>query len=318
MHTYADNLSIVYRIRTDLDRLNFEAILDILQIWAYKYDMRWSPLKTQRMVFKYPNCREPYPPKEIYFGGNSIVPLPLETPAISLGVLINKNCTFLAQIKKVSDQIKAITALIKQNFSNLTLKLLEFLYRVYVMPAIVYCSQVWHSGDEIQLKSIERAVELYWRLSPTGGPPENFIGPRLQLIILDLNFVKKLYDRKSVLGFDEIYKTPVSNNYRPNEDEIIGIQRHRLKLARYRFSYRTKNYWNLLPIEIRHMSYGRFKSEVVKFVTENGQAFLNFGDKNPLIGQELIRLIKSTKKSREEEKKNVVKKKRLQKNKGPI
>ena len=48
---YADDLSIVYRIRTDLDRLNFEAILETLQNWADNFDIRWSPLKTQRMVF---------------------------------------------------------------------------------------------------------------------------------------------------------------------------------------------------------------------------------------------------------------------------
>ena len=63
-------------------------------------------------------------------------------------------------------------------------------------------------------------------------------------------------------------------------------------------------------------------AEVVKFVTDNGQAFLNFGDKSPVISKELIRLIKLTKKSREEEKgdsknKNPIKKKRLQKKEEP-
>jgi hypothetical protein len=272
------------------------------------------------MVFKYPNLREPHPPHEILFGGNSIIPLQIGTPAISLGVLMNKNCTFTSQVKKVSDQIKAVIGLIKQNFSNLTLKLLEFLYRVYVMPILVYCSQVWHTGDEVHLRSIERAVELFWRLSPTGGPPANFIRPRLQLIIFDLNYVKKLYDGKTVLNFNEIFKTQVSNNSRPNEEETIGIQRHRLKLARYRFSHRTKNYWNLLPIETRHMSYASFKNEVVKFVTENAQAFLNFGDKNPVVGKELVLLIKLTKKAREEKEKVISKNKnskRLQKKEEP-
>ena len=319
-YAYADDLSIVYRIHTDLDRLNFEAILDSLQTWAIKYDMKWSPLKTQRMVFKYPNLREPHPPHDILFGGNSIIPLKIGTPAISLGVLMNKNCTFTSQVKKVSDQIKAVIGLIKQNFSNLTLKLLEFLYRVYVMPILVYCSQVWHTGDEVHLKSIERAVELFWRLSPTGGPPANFIRPRLQLIIFDLNYVKKLYDGKTVLNFNEIFKTQVSNNSRPNDEEKIGTQRHRLKLARYRFSHRTKNYWNLLPIETRHMSYARFKNEVVKFVTENAQAFLNFGDKNPVVGKELVLLIKLTKKAHEEKEKVISKNKnskRLQKKEEP-
>ena len=102
---YADDLTIVQRIRTDLDRLKFEAILDTLQTWAEKYSMKWSPLKTQRLVFKYQGCREPHSPKEIYFGGKAIIPL--ETSAISLGVLIIKNCVFLGQIKKVSVPYKS-------------------------------------------------------------------------------------------------------------------------------------------------------------------------------------------------------------------
>ena len=311
---YADDLSIVYRIRTDLDRLNFEAILETLQNWADNFDMRWSP---QRMVFRYQNCREPYPPKEIYFGGNPIIPL--EIPAIFLGVLINKTCTFLAHIKKVADQVKAITALVKQNFANITLDLLKELYQVYVMPTLTYCSNVWNSGDEVQLRAIERAVELFWRLSPTGGPPKDFIGPRLQFIIIDLNNVKKLYDRKTVLNFDEIFKTPVSSNSRSNEDETIGIQRFKLKLARHRFSYRTKDYWNLLPKNIRHMPYGSFKNETKKYVTENDQAFLNFGNKDKIVGQELVRYVKLLKKAKNEEEKsekweNITIQKRLKRN----
>ena len=103
-YAYADDLSIVYRIRTDLDRLNFEAILDILQTWATKFDMKWSPLKTQRMVFKYPNLREPHPQNEILFGGNSIVPLPIETPAISLGVLMNNKIEGTPILKLATDK----------------------------------------------------------------------------------------------------------------------------------------------------------------------------------------------------------------------
>ena len=43
---------------------------------------------------------------------------------------------------------------------------------------------------------------------------------------------------------------------------------------------RTRNYWNLLPIEIRKLDYHFFKKEAKKFVIENQARFLNFGDKD--------------------------------------
>ena len=89
-------------------------------------------------------------------------------------------------IKKVKKQIKTLTALVHKNFANLTRALLDRYYMVYVMPSIIYCCQVWHGGDETQLKSLEKAVADFWKLSPS-GPPEDFIGPRVLLIIFDLN-----------------------------------------------------------------------------------------------------------------------------------
>ena len=95
-----------------------------------------------------------------------------------------------------------------------------------------------------------------------------------------------------MLNFDEIFKSPVSNNSRPNEDETLGVQRFKLKLDRHRFSFRTRNYWNLLPKRIRHMSYNMFKSETKKYFIENGLAFLNFGNKDKVVGQDLVKYVK--------------------------
>ena len=116
--------------------------------------------------------------------------------------------------------------------------------------------------------------------------------------------MKKLYDNKSVLNFDELFKTPVSSNPRSNDDEKIGIQRCKLKLAQHRFSYRTKDYWNLLPKNIRQLPYGTFKNETKKFVTENDLAFLNFGNKDKVVGKELVRYVKMLKKAKSEEEKS--------------
>ena len=167
-HAYADDISIIQKIDTDEDREKFEKTLGLLQTWADKYDMQWSPLKTQRLVFKYQNCPDPHPPLEIFFGGKKIEPL--ARTCTSLGIQISKTCNFQDQIKKVANTIKSLTGLIRQNFANLTTELLQRYYQVYVLPTLIYCCQVWHSGDEVQLRAIEHAIEKYWKLAPTKTP----------------------------------------------------------------------------------------------------------------------------------------------------
>ena len=114
---YADDISIYQRISTQEDKKKFEDVLVILQNWAKNYGMKWSPLKTQRMVFKYQNQREPHDPFEMVFGGKIITPL--ESTCTSLGVIFfDKNCTFTSQIKRVCNQIRALTSLMKQDFAE--------------------------------------------------------------------------------------------------------------------------------------------------------------------------------------------------------
>ena len=275
---YADDVAIVHRLDTEQDKKEFEEILGILQRWADKYDMAWSPMKTQRLIFKYNSGpKETHEPLEMYFGGKKIEPL--EKECTSLGIQIEANCTFMSQIKKIKTQIRTLTALVYKNFANLTQKLLERYYQVYVMPSLIYCCQVWHGGDEDMLREIESAIRNFWKLSPT-GPPEDFIGPRVLLIIFDLNYAKKMWDGISAVDFNKMYKIDEDENTRENEGNFLRKRPHNIKCSRLRFSMRTRNYWNLLPIEIRQLEYHIFKKEAKKFVVENQKRFLNFGDKD--------------------------------------
>ena len=67
---YADDIAIVKRILSKEDQKDFEKILEILQKWAKDFAMKWSPTKTQRLVFRYQGCVDPHPPRSILFGGN--------------------------------------------------------------------------------------------------------------------------------------------------------------------------------------------------------------------------------------------------------
>ena len=53
---YADDITIVKRLKTEQDKLEMEEILSVLQEWAGDYDMEWSPLKTQRLIVGYHKC----------------------------------------------------------------------------------------------------------------------------------------------------------------------------------------------------------------------------------------------------------------------
>ena len=67
------------------------------------------------------------------------------------------------------------------------------------------------------------------------------------------------------------------------------------------------------------MPYGSLINETKKYVTENDQAFLNFGNKDKIVGQELVRYVKLLKKAKNEEEKsekweNITIQKRLKRN----
>ena len=274
---YADDISIVQRISTPEEKKQFEVVLKTLQDWAKDFSMKWSPLKTQRMVFKYHNCPESHPPFEMIFGGK-VIP-PLESTCVSLGVIFDKNCTFTSQIRKVCNQIRALTSLVRQEIANITPTLLKKYYQVYIMPALIYCSQVWNPGSEIHLREIESAVERFWRLSKS-GPPKDHVTPRLLLLIIDLNYVKKIWDGNHVLDFDDIFQTHKHRHGRVDNDDKLPIILKKLKISRKKFSFRTREYWNLLPINIRRMTYSGFKIKAEEYVIANSRVFLNLGNKD--------------------------------------
>ena len=100
---YADDIAIIKRIKTNQDQTEFEAILKTLQEWADEFGMRWSPAKTQRLVFQYKGCK-PLTPREIELNGVKIEPL--ESTAESLGLLIGGSCIFTAHIRRIRDKLK--------------------------------------------------------------------------------------------------------------------------------------------------------------------------------------------------------------------
>ena len=100
------------------------------------------------------------------------------------------------------------------------------------------------------------------------------------MIILDLNYVKKLKEGNHVLDFDAVFETEKYKIEREDLNDKLPIIRKNLQVSRTKFSYRTRPYWNKLPKQIREMTYSGFKTKAKEFVMDNAREFLNMGNKD--------------------------------------
>ena len=272
---YADDVTIVKRLKTEQDKLEMEEILKTLLDWAEHFDMEWSPLKTQRLVVGYQNCPA-HAPLKIVFGGKEIPPL--ETTCTSLGVILGKANNFEEQRNKVYNTIKKLSGMLTDSLDGISTYQMVQYYQSFVMPNLIYCCQLWSGGGEKQLNKIERALRKYWKLGPTGVPPDYIIPVRLLFILFDLNYTKKMKEGLSPLNFNEIFKVPPG--FKGDLNDKLPVPYYRLEISRTKFSTRARKLWNFLPKEIKELNYYQFKRETKNFVLANAAWFLNFGNKN--------------------------------------
>ena len=129
------------------------------------------------------------------------------------------------------------------------------------------------------MRDVEKAVKNFWRLSKY-GPPNDHIPPRLLLIILDLNYVKKLKDGNHVLDFDDIFETDKYRVDREDAEDKLPTIRKNLNVSRTKFSYRARAYWNMIPYSIRSLTYSGFKIQAKAYVMDHSREFLNIGNKD--------------------------------------
>jgi hypothetical protein len=140
------------------------------------------------------------------------------------------------------------------------------------------------------------------------------MSPGLRLIFTDLVLVHKIANGNSVIKYEDIFK--IKQQVSPKEigeqtilfvkDRVLlrgnqmMIPKFRLQVARHRFSFRTRRYWNIVPDELKSLKLSNFKEKLKKYLLKNKQKFLNLSRSYNIVG--------------EVEKKRVKKKKVFQKN----
>jgi hypothetical protein len=230
--------------------------------------MKWSPAKTQRMVFR--------PTKNtlrMFFGSDEIMPQKIIE---SLGVLIDRDCAPSSQIQRVCNSVKSMTSLVRKNVRHCPDYLIREIYNTYVLPKISYCSEQWHSGKEVNIRPIVREVKNFRKLSSSNKPLKDFLWPREQLIYNDLVLMNKIVHEKSVVDFDVFFKR-CENNTRQNSVRKIENFKYHLDVAQNIFSYRVINYWNKLSYDTSQLTGSMFKATVKKVLKKEAVKFVNFG-----------------------------------------
>ena len=71
---------------------------------------------------------------------------------------------------------------------------------------------------------------------------------------------------------------------RQTEANDLPIPKWKLTIARQKFSFRTRTYWNFIPLWMRDLKESRFKIEIKKFLKNNEQSFRNFSRDINIIG----------------------------------
>ena len=174
-------------------------------------------------------------------------------------------------------------------------------YNVYMQSRLDYCSQVYYPGKESLIKSIESAVNSFWNLSTQGKPPENFMSPGLRLIYTDLVFVHKIVHGNSVIKYEDNFKVKQQVSPKVMGEQTIFrgnqivIPKYRLQIARYRFSFRTRRYWNIVPDELKNLKLANFKVKLKKYILLNKQKFLNLSRSYNIVGEVVEKRVKKKK-----------------------
>ena len=109
-YAYADDVTLVAKISSKLEIIEFDKVLRSLITWGEEFGMRWGAHKTQRMAIKYPRCGGDDPPKMTFDGKDIEVSETME----SLGVVLNKGGVGYGHLTKIKNRLASIRTLVSR------------------------------------------------------------------------------------------------------------------------------------------------------------------------------------------------------------
>ena len=305
---YADDTKLYREINCDLDHEYLQQDINLLNNWATNNLMRFHPQKCKILSVSLQRNSSPLlqalPFSEfIYSLGN--VPLELVNSEKDLGVHINKSLTWTEHCNYLFSKANRNLGLLRRtcHFIKNT-RQRRNLYLALIRSQFEHCSSVWSPSSKVTMNKIEAiqkkcvkwilgedycsyTMELYFiKLKELDLLPIQF---RLQL--KDLKLLHNIIHNRSVINLpnyihfhsgisrlrschlDELSLvsdiTPkISNNYL-KRNEITSTS---LSQFTNSYFYRTMNYWNTLPRNIREITPATaFESAIITHLWETAR-----------------------------------------------
>ena len=130
--------------------------LDVIYKWGQSVKLTFSPTKTQAISFT-SGCRS----TSIYLNG---VHIPFETKIKILGVVIDRNLTFINHVKyviaKASKIFRHLCKIVRPTW-GVHSENVKIIYHQVVEPTITYASEIW--GDAVRFKKVVKILRSFQR-----------------------------------------------------------------------------------------------------------------------------------------------------------
>lgn len=153
LRLFADDALLYCPIKTEADHVQLQQDLKTLENWAEKWDMKFNAKKCYIMS----NKRQGAKSTRLY----SLCDTILETVhnIHYLGVLINDDMSFTAQVDTISAKASRTLGFLKRNLKNCPEELRKTAFTTMCRPVLEYAAPVWDphlAGDVAKLEKVQR------------------------------------------------------------------------------------------------------------------------------------------------------------------
>jgi hypothetical protein len=149
---FADDTSLFIVIEDA--RIASEIINDDLKIisqWANTWQVKFSPAKTEAMLF----TRKRVPSNKFPLKLNDTI-IPEVDEHKHFGVCFQSNCSWHSHITHVCSKVGPLINCLRSFKYRLNRTYLELLYKAYILPIFDYCDHVWSNCTQEQERNLEK------------------------------------------------------------------------------------------------------------------------------------------------------------------
>jgi hypothetical protein len=153
---FADDLKSYMPLIDSNNLIHFQSALDALSLWCQVWQLPISVEKSCVMIISNKRATFDYP--TFILADHALQKL---DEIKDFGVIIDNRLNFSSQITAVISKAKQRIYLLKKCFVACSVDKLIHGFKVYILPILDYCSPVWSSHCEKDIKRIESVQRLF-------------------------------------------------------------------------------------------------------------------------------------------------------------